>query len=350
MRKTARQVAEGRKRKTVVDTKKLEELLGAPRFEYGELEPEDQTGAATGLVVTEVGGDVVSVEVTRMPGKEDFILTGQLGEVMRESARAGLSWIRAHADELGIEREAFEKSTLHIHVPAGGIPKDGPSAGITMALAMVSAYTGIPVRKDVAMTGEITLRGRVLPDRWPQEQDPGCAPRRCEDRDPAHEEPEGPDGYSGRDSQADEARPRRYDGPGARARLSCACQSASRRSRQRSSKRASPSRTRHPGHPTRSGAASPAPTSRRQSPKARTAKQPTMAGRGRLGCARPDRPAPHGVPRLLRDAGRAAHGEPGRHQEGLPQACAAAPSRRQQGRRKRGAALQGGQRGQRGPL
>src|SRR5215203_114348 len=163
MRKVARQVAEGRKRKTVVDVKKLEDLLGAPRFEYGELEAEDQTGAATGLVVTEVGGDVVSVEVTKMPGKEDFILTGQLGEVMRESARAGLSWIRAHADELGIEREAFEKYTLHIHVPAGGIPKDGPSAGITMALAMVSAFTGIPVRKDVAMTGEITLRGRVLP-------------------------------------------------------------------------------------------------------------------------------------------------------------------------------------------
>src|SRR3954469_10301479 len=163
MRKTARQVAEGRKRKTVVDVKKLEDLLGPPRFEYGELEAEDQTGAATGLVVTEVGGDVVSVEVTRMPGKEDFILTGQLGEVMRESARAGLSWIRAHSDELGIERETFEKNTLHIHVPAGGIPKDGPSAGITMALAMVSAYTGIPVRKDVAMTGEIPLRGRVLP-------------------------------------------------------------------------------------------------------------------------------------------------------------------------------------------
>ena len=163
MRKTARQVAEGRKRKTVVDVKKLEEHLGAPRFEYGELEAEDQTGAATGLVVTEVGGDVISVEVTKMPGKEDFILTGQLGEVMRESARAGLSWIRAHADELGIEREVFEKNTLHIHVPAGGIPKDGPSAGITMALAMVSAFTGIPVRKDVAMTGEITLRGRVLP-------------------------------------------------------------------------------------------------------------------------------------------------------------------------------------------
>jgi ATP-dependent Lon protease len=163
MRKVARAVAEGRKRKTVVDCKKLVEYLGPQRFEYGELESEDQIGSATGLVVTEVGGDVIAIEVTLMEGKEDFILTGQLGEVMRESARAGLSWIRAHAAQLGIKREVFEKNTLHIHVPAGGIPKDGPSAGITMTLAMVSAFTGIAVRKDVAMTGEITLRGRVLP-------------------------------------------------------------------------------------------------------------------------------------------------------------------------------------------
>jgi len=162
-RKIARQVAEGRKRKTIVDRKKLIEFLGPPRFEYGELEAEDQTGAATGLVVTEVGGDVVAVEVTRMEGREDFILTGQLGDVMKESARAALSWIRSNENRLGIEREVFEKNTLHIHVPAGAIPKDGPSAGITMATAMVSALTGIPVRKDVAMTGEITLRGRVLP-------------------------------------------------------------------------------------------------------------------------------------------------------------------------------------------
>jgi ATP-dependent Lon protease len=163
MRKVARQVVEGRKRKTIVNNRKLLEYLGPPRFEYGELEAEDQTGAATGLVVTEVGGDVVAVEVTKMEGREDFILTGQLGDVMKESARAALSWIRANATRLGIEREVFEKNTLHIHVPAGAIPKDGPSAGITMATAMVSALTGIPVRKDVAMTGEITLRGRVLP-------------------------------------------------------------------------------------------------------------------------------------------------------------------------------------------
>jgi ATP-dependent Lon protease len=163
MRKVARNVVEGRKRKTVVDNRRLLDYLGPPRFEYGELEAEDQTGAATGLVVTEVGGDVVAVEVTKMEGREDFILTGQLGDVMKESARAALSWIRANAGRLGVERETFEKNTLHIHVPAGAIPKDGPSAGITMATAMVSALTGIPVRKDVAMTGEITLRGRVLP-------------------------------------------------------------------------------------------------------------------------------------------------------------------------------------------
>ncbi len=163
MRKVARSVAEGRTRKTVVDVKRLVSFLGPQRYEYGELEAEDQTGSATGLVVTEVGGDVIAIEVTKMEGKEDFILTGQLGEVMRESARAGLSWTRAHASELGISREIFEKNTLHIHVPAGGIPKDGPSAGITMATAIVSALAGIPVRKDVAMTGEITLRGRVLP-------------------------------------------------------------------------------------------------------------------------------------------------------------------------------------------
>ncbi len=163
MRKVARSVAEGRTRKTVVDVKKLEVFLGPPRFEYGELEAEDQVGSATGLVVTEVGGDVVAIEVTIMEGKEDFILTGQLGEVMRESARAALSWTRSHAAALGIPREVFEKNTLHIHVPAGATPKDGPSAGITMATAMISAFTGAAVRKDVAMTGEITLRGRVLP-------------------------------------------------------------------------------------------------------------------------------------------------------------------------------------------
>ena len=114
MRKVARAVAEGRKRKTIVDLKRLNEYLGPPRYEYGELEAEDQTGSATGLVVTEVGGDVVAIEVTKMEGKEDFILTGQLGDVMRESARAGLSWTRAHASELGhLARDLREEHPPH---------------------------------------------------------------------------------------------------------------------------------------------------------------------------------------------------------------------------------------------
>ena len=164
MRKVARTVAEGRKRKTVVDIKKLMEYLGPPRFEYGELEPEDQIGSATGLVVTEVGGDVVAIEVTRMDGKEDFILTGQLGEVMRESARAGLSWIRTHADGARHQpRDVREADPAHPRAGRRRPPRTVRRRAITMATAMVSAFTGIPVRKDVAMTGEITLRGRVLP-------------------------------------------------------------------------------------------------------------------------------------------------------------------------------------------
>jgi ATP-dependent Lon protease len=118
---------------------------------------------ATGLVVSDAGGDIVQVEATRMDGKDDFILTGQLGDVMKESARAGMSYIRARTRELGIDPASFEKQTMHIHVPAGATPKDGPSAGVTMATAMASLLTGHPVRRDLAMTGEITLRGRVLP-------------------------------------------------------------------------------------------------------------------------------------------------------------------------------------------
>ena len=118
---------------------------------------------ATGLVVSDAGGDIVQVEATKMDGKDEFILTGQLGDVMKESARAGMSYIRARTKELGIDPTVFEKQTLHIHVPAGATPKDGPSAGVTMATAMASLLTGRPVRRDLAMTGEITLRGRVLP-------------------------------------------------------------------------------------------------------------------------------------------------------------------------------------------
>jgi len=162
-RKVARRVAGDAKTKVVIKAEDLEEYLGPGRFEYGELEAEDTIGMVTGLVVSDAGGDIVQVEATRMDGKDDFILTGQLGSVMQESARAGLSYIRARTKELGIDPGAFEKSTVHIHVPAGATPKDGPSAGVTMATAMASLLTGKPARRDLAMTGEITLRGRVLP-------------------------------------------------------------------------------------------------------------------------------------------------------------------------------------------
>jgi ATP-dependent Lon protease len=163
-RKVARRVADdGAGVRVVVKPEELEDYLGPARFEYGELDSEDQIGMATGLVVSEAGGDIVQVEATSMEGKDEFILTGQLGDVMKESARAGLSFIRARTKELGIDPSIFEKLTLHIHVPAGATPKDGPSAGVTMATAMASLLTEKPVRRDLAMTGEITLRGRVLP-------------------------------------------------------------------------------------------------------------------------------------------------------------------------------------------
>jgi ATP-dependent Lon protease len=162
-RKVARRVASDAETKVVVKPEDLEEYLGPARFEYGELEAEDQVGMVTGLVVSDAGGDIVQVEATRMEGKDEFILTGQLGSVMQESARAGMSYIRARTKELGIPESSFEKTTVHIHVPAGATPKDGPSAGVTMATAMASLLTERPVRRDLAMTGEITLRGRVLP-------------------------------------------------------------------------------------------------------------------------------------------------------------------------------------------
>jgi ATP-dependent Lon protease len=146
-----------------VDAEKVGELLGVPRYEYGLAEEQDEVGVATGAAVTSVGGDLLSIEVTLMEGKGELVLTGQLGEVMQESARAAISYARSRAAEFGLEPGYFDKRNIHIHIPAGAIPKDGPSAGITMATALISALTGRKVRKDVAMTGEITLRGKVLP-------------------------------------------------------------------------------------------------------------------------------------------------------------------------------------------
>lgn len=161
-RKVARQVAEGKVAPMTVSKESLYKYLGPPKFSYGLKEEHDQIGVATGLAVTGAGGDTMAIEVTLMPGKGGLMLTGQLGEVMQESAQAALSYARTNARQLGL-RTDFDKLDIHIHVPEGAIPKDGPSAGITMATALVSALSQRAVHKDVGFTGEITLRGRVLP-------------------------------------------------------------------------------------------------------------------------------------------------------------------------------------------
>jgi ATP-dependent Lon protease len=162
-RKVITQVAEGHTGTIVVTGDDVPEYLGKPRFFSEVAERTEIPGVATGLVVTPVGGDITFIEATRMKGKGGFTLTGQLGDVMKESAQAALSYIRAKAGELGIDEDVFAESDVHIHVPAGAIPKDGPSAGVTMATALVSLFSGRPVCSDLAMTGEITLRGQVLP-------------------------------------------------------------------------------------------------------------------------------------------------------------------------------------------
>ena len=162
-RKTARKILEDKQNSVAVQRENLKELLGKPRYTYQKKNQSDEIGIVRGLAWTSVGGDTLQIEVNLMPGKGEFLLTGQLGDVMKESAQAGISYIRSVAETYGIQPEFFQKHDLHIHIPEGAVPKDGPSAGITMATAMLSAITHTPVRADVAMTGEITLRGRVLP-------------------------------------------------------------------------------------------------------------------------------------------------------------------------------------------
>jgi ATP-dependent Lon protease len=164
-RKVVTRIAEGKKGKVTINEKLVRELLGKPRYGYRE-EIEERTdlpGIATGLAWTPVGGDVLFVEAARMPGGKGFQYTGQLGEVMQESARTALSYVRSRAKDFGLDPKFFEQNDIHIHVPAGAVPKDGPSAGVTMATALASLLTGRPTRNNVAMTGEITLRGQVLP-------------------------------------------------------------------------------------------------------------------------------------------------------------------------------------------
>lgn len=162
-RKVAKKIAEGKQKIFVINAKNLHRFLGIPKYLPEEEMEKDEVGVSTGLAWTESGGDIIYVEATTMKGKGSLTLTGQLGDVMKESAQAALSYVRSKATSLGIKDEVFSKTDIHIHVPAGATPKDGPSAGITMATAIASAFTGKPVKKDVAMTGEVTLRGRVLP-------------------------------------------------------------------------------------------------------------------------------------------------------------------------------------------
>jgi ATP-dependent Lon protease len=162
-RKAARRIASGEKRRLAVSTRQLESYLGPIRFRATIGEGADEVGVATGLAWTPVGGEILSIEATTVPGDGQLILTGQLGDVMKESARAALTYARSRAEALGIDLEKTDKLDLHVHIPAGAIPKDGPSAGTAMATAMISALTRRPINRTVGMTGEITLRGKVLP-------------------------------------------------------------------------------------------------------------------------------------------------------------------------------------------
>jgi ATP-dependent Lon protease len=162
IRKLAVKVAKGEEGPFIVTMKDVEEFLGPEKFTYGIAEEKDEIGVSTGLGVSSFGGDIMAIEVSLSEGTGKVLLTGSLGDVMQESARAALTYARANARNLGLEPKVFDKADIHIHVPAGATPKDGPSAGLAMATAIISAFTRRPVRRDVAMTGEVTLRGKAL--------------------------------------------------------------------------------------------------------------------------------------------------------------------------------------------
>jgi ATP-dependent Lon protease len=162
-RKAVKEIVTAKVKKVAITKKNLQKFSGVAKFRYGETEAEDMVGVVTGLAWTEVGGEILTIESVLLPGKGGIKQTGKLGDVMQESVQAAYSYIRSRAIQFGITPPFFDKRDIHVHVPEGATPKDGPSAGIAMATSIVSAITGIPIRRDIAMTGEITLRGRVLP-------------------------------------------------------------------------------------------------------------------------------------------------------------------------------------------
>jgi ATP-dependent Lon protease len=162
-RKVARRIAADEVESVAVSEDEVSEILGRPTVHPERAAEKDQLGIATGLYYTPAGGDIMFVEVSAMPGKDQLVLTGQLGDVMKESARAALSYAKSHAADFDIPEKEFKGKDIHVHVPAGAVPKDGPSAGVAMTAALVSRFSGTPVRHEVAMTGEVTLSGRVLP-------------------------------------------------------------------------------------------------------------------------------------------------------------------------------------------
>jgi ATP-dependent Lon protease len=162
-RKAIKEIVSGKMQKLALTSKNLDKYAGVRKFRFGEVETEDMVGTVTGLAWTEVGGELLTIEAVMLPGKGKMTATGKLGDVMKESVQAAESYVKSRAIRYGIKPTMFEKRDIHVHVPEGATPKDGPSAGVAMITAIVSVLTGIPVHKDVAMTGEITLRGRVLP-------------------------------------------------------------------------------------------------------------------------------------------------------------------------------------------
>ena len=162
-RKAVMEIVTKKAKKVAFTRKNLDKFAGVRVYRYGETEDEDMVGVVTGLAWTEVGGEILTIESVLLPGKGNLKYTGKLGDVMQESVSAALSYVRSRSTSFGIKPTLFEKRDIHVHVPEGATPKDGPSAGVAMATSLVSVLTGIPIRRDIAMTGEITLRGRVLP-------------------------------------------------------------------------------------------------------------------------------------------------------------------------------------------